>query len=204
MEIYIIRHGETDWNTKRCLQGQSDIALNKVGREQAGTTGRILEKVPFDLIYSSPLDRAYETACLIRGHRNIQIMRHEKIKELGFGTYEGKNALELTADKTDPFHYFFSRPELYQAPKGGETLDSICKRTAAFLQEEIETKEKEYERIMIVGHGACNKALMCHIRNHGIAQFWQGNLQKNCSVSIIKYEKGSYSVLEDNVLLYTE
>ena len=57
---------------------------------------------------------------------------------------------------------------------------------------------------MIVAHGACNKALMCHIRQHGLDQYWSGNLQKNCSVSIIELEQNHYTVLEDSKLFYPE
>ena len=75
MEIYIVRHGETVWNAKNLVQGRTDIELNENGRKLAGMTGQKLESVTFDKIYSSPLIRAYETACLIRGHRNIPIIR---------------------------------------------------------------------------------------------------------------------------------
>lgn len=204
MEIYLVRHGETDWNKAFRFQGGTDIELNAYGRELAGITGRALEETAFDVIYSSPLIRAYETACLIRGHRNIPIIRDERLREISFGEYEGKDTKALLARESDPFHYFFSRPERYQAPPGGESLEAICSRTAQFLIQEIETRQQEYQRIMIVAHGACNKALMCHIRQHGLDQYWSGNLQKNCSVSIIELEQNHYTVLEDSKLFYPE
>ena len=67
MELYIIRHGETYWNHEHRIQGRSDVPLNENGRALAGKTGEALEQTPFDVIYSSPLIRAYETANLIRG-----------------------------------------------------------------------------------------------------------------------------------------
>ena len=95
MELYIVRHGETKWNSLGLLQGNTDIELDEKGRELAGQLGTELDYTHFDCIYSSPLIRAYETACLIRGHRNIPIIRDDRIREISFGTYEGKNAKEL-------------------------------------------------------------------------------------------------------------
>lgn len=204
MELYIIRHGETDWNKKRKFQGQSDIELNDRGRELARITGTALKDVKFDRIYSSPLKRAYETAELIRGERDIPIITDDRLKEMGFGIREGDSALKIMADESDPFHYFFTRPDLYQAPEGGESMEALCDRAAEFLRETIEEEEHQYNKVMIVAHGACNKAMMCHIRKHGIADFWKGNLQKNCSVSIVRLENGNYTVLEDNVIFYEE
>ena len=204
MEIYIVRHGETIWNEKNLLQGSVDIELNESSRKLAGITGEKLENVHFDKIYSSPLIRAYETANLIRGHRNIPIIRDERLRELSFGENEGKNAIEIRKDEKNPFHHFFSRPELYVAPKGGETLEHICKRAKEFLQQVIEPQAENLERIMIVAHGALNKALMCHIMNHGIREYWSGGLQTNCSVIIVRLDGEGYHVLEKVKVFYDE
>ena len=89
MELYLIRHGLTVWNAAGKLQGNTDIELNEQGREAAGQLGIQLDNVSFDIIYSSPLIRAYETACLIRGNRNIPIVRDKRLRELSFGEKEG-------------------------------------------------------------------------------------------------------------------
>lgn len=202
MEIYIVRHGETNWNTKRLLQGGTNVPLNENGRAVAGETGKNMEGIPFNMIYSSPLDRAFETANLIRGHRNIPIIRDDRLRELSFGEYEGLDSKKLFANEDDPFHYFFTQPELFKTPKGGETLEEICIRAKEFLQEVIEPLQEQYERIMIVAHGAINKALMCHIKQHEIKDYWSGGLQRNCSVIIVKLENGNYEVIDESKLFY--
>lgn len=204
MEIYIVRHGETVWNAEKLLQGSADIELNENGRQLAGETGMALEHVEFNKIYSSPLIRAYETACLIRGHRNIPIIRDDRLRELCFGVNEGKNFSKLLADEESPFHYFFKQPDLYREPEQGESLTHICERAAEFMREVIEPQERGTERIMIVGHGALNKAIMCHVKQHGIAQYWSGGLQKNCNVIVIRYEKGVYDIVDETKLFYEE
>lgn len=202
MEIYIIRHGQTVWNKKKLLQGSTDIELNENGRMLAGKTGEALETVPFDRIFSSPLNRAYETACLIRGHRNIPVIRDDRLRELCFGVAEGHNFEELVADPSTTFRYFFEQPELYCAPDQGESLEHICARAADFMRQEVEPYREEWERIMIVAHGAMNKALMCHIRQHGIAAYWSGGLQRNCGVIIVRLDKDGYQVLEESKVFY--
>lgn len=202
MEIYIVRHGQTVWNASNLLQGNADIELNEKGRALAGETGANLKNVSFDKIYSSPLIRAYETACLIRGHRNIPIIRDERLKELNFGVNEGKNFKELLADTSNPFHHFFDRPDLYQAPKNGETLEHICERGAEFMREVIEPQRNELERVMIVAHGAMNKAIMCHVKQHEITEYWSGGLQKNCGVIIVELDGLGYHLVDENTIFY--
>ena len=89
MKVYLIRHGETDWNSVRKLQGQTDIRLNDYGIELAKLTAEGLKDVDFDLIYSSPLIRAVETAEIIKGDRELEIHTDDRIKEINFGECEG-------------------------------------------------------------------------------------------------------------------
>ncbi len=195
MELYIIRHGETYWNHAHRIQGRSDIPLNEAGRALAGKTGKALAHTAFDTIYSSPLIRAYETANLIRGHRNIPIIRDDRLQEISFGICEGESLPCLTEDPNSPLHYFFDQPELYTAPEGGESLEQLCARASDFLTNEIEPKEKDFSRIMIVAHAAFNKALLCHIMQHGIKDFWSNGRLLNCSACIFRLENAHYEML---------
>ena len=89
MKIYLIRHGETDWNLEQRLQGATDIPLNENGLELARETAQGLKEVPFDLIYTSPLKRAKQTAEILRGERDIPLIEEPRIREICFGIYEG-------------------------------------------------------------------------------------------------------------------
>ena len=85
MKIYMIRHGETDWNKKRKLQGQVDIPLNEFGKLLAKETAPALADVPFAVCYTSPLKRAAETARLVLGDREVPIVPDKRIQEMSFG-----------------------------------------------------------------------------------------------------------------------
>lgn len=202
MEIYIVRHGETLWNKEKRLQGRADIELSDYGRELAAITGKNLMDTRIDVIYSSPLIRAYETACLIRNGRNIDIITDDRLRELSFGCYEGENFSELIRDENLTFRYFFKHPELYVPGPEGESLEHITERAGSFMHEVIEPLAGTCTRVMIVAHGALNKAVMSYVKKHDISQFWSGGLQQNCNVIILDYTAGKYTVIDETHLFF--
>lgn len=204
MEIYIVRHGETVWNKEKRIQGRADIELNEYGRELAIKTGEALKDVHFDIIYSSPLKRAYETACLIRGNRNIDIIKDDRIKEVSFGIFEGKCMDELIENGTS-FKDFFDHPEIYLPAEEGESLEDLCIRAKNFICEIIEKHKNNSQRIMIVAHGALNKAIMMYVKKHSMENFWSGGLQKNCNVIILDYDENrenKFNIIDEQKVFY--
>lgn len=197
MEIYIVRHGETVWNKSRLLQGSRDIELSEEGRQAAVVRREQLKDIDFDIIYSSPLSRAYETACIIRGDKDTEIIKDNRLREIDFGVNEGENSLELRKDKTNPFCKFFDDPKNYEAPEDGESLQEVCVRTKEFMQQVIEPQIGKVDKVMIAGHGAMNKGIMCHVLNHGLDEFWSGGLQKNCGVLIVKLDENGYEFIDE-------
>lgn len=199
MKFYIIRHGETDWNKQKKLQGQCNTTLNDYGRELAMITGEALRDIHFDYAFSSPLERAYETAKLVLGDRNLEIQTDDRLKEISFGEYEGVPAEKMPAD----FHYFFDKPELYKAPSGGETYEELCKRTLDFLNNVIRPlslKEPD-ATVVLFGHGAMNKSILVNLQGLEIKDMWTGTFQHNCCVNIFEIN-GNESVLIQDAKIY--
>jgi uncharacterized phosphatase len=94
--LYLVRHGETDWNAQRRIQGSTDIPLNQVGMEQAATTGRLLARRSWNGVYSSPLLRAFETARIISGAVSVSgVETIDAIVERNYGEAEGLDWLEI-------------------------------------------------------------------------------------------------------------
>lgn len=87
MKLYLVRHGETDWNKVKKIQGQVDIPLNQFGKRLAEETAEGLRDIPFDLCISSPLSRAHETARIILYGKDIPIIKDARIEEMAFGEY---------------------------------------------------------------------------------------------------------------------
>lgn len=196
MEIYIIRHGKTDWNNVKRLQGRTDIELNDEGIELAKKTAKGLKDVKFDVIYSSPLKRAVKTAEIIAFGNDVPIIIDDRLMEISFGEYEGKHSPKLRENPNEAFYHFFDRPEKY-LPETGENFLEVIERTKSFVKE-LEEKKDELKRIMIVGHGAVNKGLMCHMSNRNVVDYWSGGLQKNCSVTIYNLTDDGFELIEEN------
>ena len=95
--LYLVRHGETDWNLQRRIQGSTDIPLNDTGRAQAARTGSLLARRDWDGIISSPLSRAYETASIIARETGLaEPERLDDIVERAYGNAEGLTGGELS------------------------------------------------------------------------------------------------------------
>lgn len=203
MKIYMIRHGETDWNTVRRLQGRSDIPLNEEGRRLARVTAKALENVPFTRIYTSPLLRAKETGMIIKGSREIPFIEEERIQEISFGIYEGFFCSEEHYTIPDPdFMNFFKKPEKYVAPEGAESIEALCKRTTDFLEELVHTTAYQDDTILISTHGAALRGLLSSINMKNVAEFWKGGVHKNCAVTILEVQDGKIHLLEEGKVYY--
>ena len=112
MELYVIRHGKTDWNKEYRFQGAHDIPLNEEGRQAARKLGEHLKDVHFDYVFSSPLSRAYETACIVietpgsLRHSKGPIKTDPLLTEVSFGELEGL-PFDQWMDTDEPRKYFF-------------------------------------------------------------------------------------------------
>ncbi len=198
MRLYIIRHGETEWNREKKLQGQSDVPLNEYGRELARITADALADVPFDRIYSSPLVRAYETAQILAGDRKVSIICDDDLKEISFGEDEGVPSSLLG----EHFSNFFFSPEKYVPSKGGETYEELCVRAEHFLKKNIEPLRNTNSNVLVVAHGAVNKALMLKLKNLEIKDFWKGEFQKNCCVNEYEWTPEELRVISEARIYY--
>lgn len=163
--LYIMRHGKTDWNERKKLQGQTDIPLNDEGRMMASAAGKEYADIHLDVCYCSTLVRARETAELFFKERKeiIPIIYDDRLKEMGFGKYEG---VEKSFERENcPVNVFFEHPEEYNIPvEEGESLDSLFERTGEFLREKVFPELKEGKDILIIGHGAMNSSIICQIK----------------------------------------
>ena len=203
MKLYLIRHGETDWNKIKKLQGATDIPLNENGEAVAKATCEGMKDIPLDMIFTSPLKRAYRTAELVRGDRKIPLMIDDRIREICFGDYEGLISKSESYNIPDPdFKFFFLKADKYQTPPNGESILSLLKRTGEFLEELKHREDLQDKNILISTHGAAVPAILNHIEKCEIAHFWGKGVHKNCGVSCVELIDGEYQVLWENRVYY--
>ena len=203
MLVYLIRHGETDLNKEHRLQGQTDIKLNDYGRELAKETGAALKNINFDEVFSSPLSRAYETALLIAGEKEVAIIKDARIQEISFGEYEGLSYGAYGHTVPDPyFSYFFEAPHLYRVPKGGESFEDVIKRTGAFWQDLLKDPSNKDKTILVSTHGCALKGILANIRETELKDFWGDGVHKNCAVTLVEVSEEKTKVVYEGKIFY--
>ena len=204
MKLYLIRHGVTDQNKKRCLQGRSDIELNEQGRELARITAEGLRDVNFDLIFTSPLKRAYETAEIIRKDREIPLIPREELLEISCGAYEGLCFGQENYNIPDKdFMNFFHKPQEYITPPEGESFEQVIARTGEFLEELKKNPDYHDKTILLSTHGCALKAVLANITKVSIADFWGEGVHKNCAVSLVELQDGEWVLVEEGKVYYS-
>ncbi|VAW11076.1 hypothetical protein MNBD_ALPHA09-1470 [hydrothermal vent metagenome] len=138
--LYFVRHGETDWNLSRRLQGLTDIPLNATGRSQAARHGRVMAELDVDWsgfdFYASPLSRAAETMEIVRrqiGPAAKEPIYDDRLREGAFGNWEGRSWSEIVRDEPEN-HALFLERGWEVAPHGGESYSEIAVRLKAWAQ----------------------------------------------------------------------
>ncbi len=201
MRLYIIRHGETEWNKVKRLQGQTDIPLAEEGIRLARETGKGMREEPIDLVISSPLTRAVQTAELLTEGRNIPILTDDRIIEISFGEWEGQCILESDVLPSDFRRLFYEEPLNCMCPPGGETFDEVRKRTGDFYRSLCENPEYKDKNILISTHGAASRCLLTQFYEDK-DDIWRGGVPKNCAVTVVDVAGGIGTVVEKDRLYY--
>lgn len=200
MKLYFIRHGETNWNCKRKMQGESDIPLNENGRKFAELTREGLGSLKFDIVISSPYKRALETAQIITGSDNTPYFIDSRIREITWGDWDGLSPAEISKlGFEDRFKLFYTDPFSFQGAPGGETIQQVCKRGKEFYEDLIQKKEFQDKTILIATHGCAVRGILNHLYDDP-SDFWQGGVPANCAMTIIEVQDGrSYFLKKDQI-----
>ncbi len=178
----MVRHGETDWNKEGRYQGELDIPLNDKGKRQAEMLAKALSSYEIDVIYSSPLRRALETAKIIDLEHRAPIFVKDELKEISHGKWEGLLLSEVKERYAELYDAWKREPEKVIMPDG-ESLEMVYRRVAPFLEE----LKKRYrsETILIAGHDGVNKVIFCVLLELPLSYFWRFK-QDNASFSILE------------------
>lgn len=180
--LYLLRHGETDWNQKSIYQGQTDIDLNKNGREQARKAAETFKEIEVDQIYSSDLKRAKNTALMIAREKNLKVSENKKIRELSFGDWEGLSFVEIK-NKYPDLAASWQQDPIHNFPPGGEKLLDFKFRIENFFNKII--NRHQGDKILVVTHGGVIKVYLAAVLSIKTEKFWQFQID-NCSLTEFK------------------
>ena len=204
MEIYFVRHGQTIWNVEKRFQGLSDSPLTELGITQAKLLGEKLKDIKFDKFYSTSLKRAYDTANYIKGNRKQKVEIFDDFVEISMGDMEGikqEDFKKLYPEQVKNF--FFNQLEYNPSSFGGESFLEVRERVIRGLNKFIELN-KNYERVLVVSHGATLKTLLHYISGKDISTLSDEAIPKNTSYTIVKYENGKFEIIDFSNVSYLE
>lgn len=205
LTLYLIRHGQTEWNVQGLMQGWGDSPLTAQGVHDARLTGLALRDVPFIAAYSSCLMRAIDTARHILYGRSayVPLFQHIGLNEQHFGNWEGRKVADIRA--TAEFQQLINVPANYRAAtNGGETWAQLATRAQTAIDDIMRVHESG--NLLIVSHGHILRLLLALMQ--GVT--WQNHREtgrsealQNTAINIVHYHDGHFTlaVLNDTTHL---
>ena len=194
MDIYFMRHGETDWNTVKRLQGRTDIPLNENGIEKAREVSLAVHKngIFFDEIFTSPLVRAQKTAQIMNAFSDSPIKIDGRLTEFCFGEAEGVTLDEIkNGTKFENIKNWFLNPSEYRAQAGSESFEDFFSRIDDFLNDLKKIADKK--SILAVCLGGVVRGLFLRMKNLPISDFSALKIP-NCGLNLARLENGVFKI----------
>lgn len=191
LKIFLLRHGETAYNAdnnRYC--GRTDIGLTEKGISQANDVQQQLKGIEFVAVYSSPLQRAFTTACIASAQEAI---KDERLIEADFGNWEAKTREEFIAENESLWLDWINDPAVARAGGTGETGTEIVTRVDDFFQ----SLQKKYSagNVMVVAHNGINRLYMAYKLGMPLRNYRQ-LVQQNSSITCFTLDDEGTLTLE--------
>ncbi len=186
--VYLVRHGETDWNRLGLYQGTTDIPLNRKGREQATQLAGALQSVRFDAAYTSPLRRARDTAAAVLGNDSVPVVLLRELREISYGLWQGRSSRAHAHCSPGLAWRWRETPWKVRFP-GGESLEEVRQRASATLSAIIAAHPGG--TILVSGHGHLNRVLLIHALEWPRERFWEIEQPNGCCTRLCFDQDGA-------------
>jgi broad specificity phosphatase PhoE len=184
-KLYLVRHGESEWNKLKKVQGQIDIPLTEKGIEQAKLIGKRLINEGIEKIYTSDLKRAYDTASIIGKMLNIDVIPLKELREINFGIWEGLTTDIIKSKFSKERELWLKNPEMLKV-EGAESILELQLRAMNEINKII--SNNNIDNVLIVSHSATLKTIILGLLNMDISHFKNMTLN-NVSLSIIEFRQ---------------
>jgi len=184
-KLYLVRHGESEWNKLKKVQGQKDILLTERGVEQAKLIGKRLKEEGIEKIYTSDLKRAYDTASIIGEILKIEVIPLKELREINFGIWEGLTSDIINSEFSKEHELWLKKPEQLKI-EGAESIIDLQLRAMKGVNKII--NDNNINNILIVSHSATLKTIILGLLNMDISHFKNITLN-NVSLSIIEFRQ---------------
>lgn len=189
-QLYVARHGETQWNRAGRYQGRLESSLTERGEAQAAALAAALVRRGVARVVSSPLGRCVQTATPLARALDLPLEIDERLIEIGHGVWEGRLRAEIEADDAALFTRWKERPETVSFP-GGESLNDVLGRWRTFVGG-LSGKND----VAVVTHDAIVRLAVLDASGREPAQFWTPNVG-NGAYAVLEFDGVSTRVIED-------
>lgn len=197
LNIYLTRHGQTEWNLKGVMQGGFDSPLTEKGIEDAMKLHSKLENVNFNIAFSSTQGRAIKTAEIILKNNNKKIIKTKDLREIGVGIWQGMTYEFIQNNYKSEFELYTNKPESYSPIEGGESYEVFESRVKNFVNNIV---KNEYNNILIVTHGVTYIMLLNIFDEKELKFLVDRKIPVGTALSKIKYENNKFKILyEDDI-----
>ena len=197
LKLYIVRHGETEWNVIKRFQGQLNTPLTEKGMEKLRETGKKLENVLFDEVYTSELGRTVASAEIIlnenRGYRNkkLELKKLAELNEVYFGVWQGLTYEEVFLKYPEEANNYFYNVKNYKAENvEAENLKDALERFLKGINKILDSHESG--NILVVTHGTVLEMFMNYVANNSIFDIDERTLMGNGDYKIFSYKDGKF------------
>lgn len=198
-DVYITRHGETEWNVQIRMQGQNNSPLTDAGIAGAYLLKEQIKDIPFSECYSSPLPRALHTASILIGGRPIALVPEKRLAEMDLGIWEGVRMEDAKAAYPETFHDFRVRPDLFSPVSGGENFYDVVSRAQSFLKS-MELLKPADAPVLAVTHGILLQAIMMLCEGRDMSTLRSGQTVDQTRLFHIRHDGLKWQVLMRNGL----
>ena len=193
-KVIFVRHGEAEGNIERNFHGHYNSNLTENGRVQIKLTAERLKGEEIDVIYSSDLNRTYETALAIAEGRNINVVKNENLREINGGKWEDVPWDALPVLFPESYDYWLRDPQKLVMP-GGESMVEFQNRVVSAVWEIV--KLHKNKNILIATHGTVIKVLLCKYRGKTLSDLPDMAWHDNASITVVEFDDN----LAPNVVL---
>jgi broad specificity phosphatase PhoE len=196
MKLFLVRHCQTDWNLNHKIQGSSDVKLNEEGQRQSSALASWFKQFKIDAIYSSPLQRAIETAEKIAKNLNLHVQTLAGLKELNHGTLEGESSIEVWNRHGPLLQKWIEDPMNIKLP-GGESIAELKERVWISINEILQKHEEH--NVIVVGHHFTNLVIIAMAIGLDLRNIWRLK-QDESAVSLLLHNEFGWRLIYCNSL----
>jgi broad specificity phosphatase PhoE len=189
--IFLVRHGQTDWNVQRRIQGSKGVPLNKQGVKQAKELAKKFKRLAITCIHSSPVQRARQTAEIIAKPHNLRVKYEKDFRERGFGVIEG-----YTWEDFRKRYPHLPQQEVgidWRAPKGESLRQTMRRVLTAFKK--VTRKHPLGDRVLIVSHGSALRCLIHQLHGGKPEDFWDSKSLDNAEIVEVHWDGKKFNIV---------